>query len=257
MKALKRLAQCLLVTVIIAIALLSVGCKGNLSKFGKYEEASRYSIGNFTYSANTVTNVDIEWVSGNVEIVQSDKSVLTVTEISPSTVDAQKMHYYMDGNTLLIKYCQSGLKLNFDAGLKDLRVEIPAGIDLEIESVNAAVSIGEATLDELSAETVSGSITAEKLTAKEISMEAVGGSLSLELAGACKDVDLETIGGKVTLTLLNGLGAKIEFATLGGKFKTERKYEKSGRRYDVFGEDGVSTECSVSVDTVGGNLTVR
>jgi DUF4097 and DUF4098 domain-containing protein YvlB len=214
-------------------------------------------VGNFSYSAHTITNVDIEWVSGKVEIVQSDKDILTVSEGASYAVDAQKMHYYIDSNTLYIKYCQSGLKLDFDQADKDLRVEIAAGIDLEIESVNAKVAIGEVTLDELSAETVSGSITAEKVTAKEVSMEAVGGSLSLGLTTACREVDLETVGGNVTLALWNGLGAKIEFSTLSGKLKTERRYGKSGRRYDVFGEDGVSTECTVEVSTVGGNLIVK
>ena len=104
---------------------------------------------------------------------------------------------------------------------------------------------------------MSGSIKAESLTAKEVSMQAVGGSLGLGLAAACREVELETVGGAVTLTLLNGLGAQIQFSTFSGKFSSAQNYSKSGRRYDVFGVDGVSTECRVEVDTVSGKLIVK
>ncbi|MBQ8295992.1 MAG: DUF4097 family beta strand repeat protein [Clostridia bacterium] len=245
-----------LAAALFATAFLGMGCNVNKSRFEKYDEASRYSVGNFTYSAHTITNVEIDWVSGTVEVAQSDSPTLSVEEKDPSPVDEQKMHYYIDSDTLHIKYCKSGLKLNFDEDFKDLRVEIPAGIELDISSIDAAVTVQAVSLREFSAETVGGKIVAENVSADEISMEGVGGSLTLGIAKAKTDVALETVGGNIKLTLLNGLGAKIEFATLGGKFKTEKKYGKSGRRYDVYGADGVSTDCHVEVDTVGGDLTV-
>ena len=207
--------------------------------------------------------------------MQSTEATLSVTEAQVAETSAEQMHYWLDGSTLRIRYCESGYKTKISDAYKELRVEIPVGISVEIESDSAEIHIGEISAKEISVETVSGNVMGDKWTCQNAEVNCVSGSVTLhelsaneatiesnsgkiELGLAKKgEIELETISGDITLTLLGDLGARIDFASVSGKFKTGKEYAKNGRRYDVFAADGVSTDCNIEADTVSGDLEVR
>ena len=226
-----------------------------MGRYERYENAAFYTAGSFTYNAEDVKAVEIDWVNGSVEIVQTDSAELSVTEDSIKDIH-KTFHHYLDGTTLKIKFCESGAKTNVEGKYKNLRVEIPASIHLEIESVSAPITIGEATLSSLSVETVSGKLTAENVHTSRLEIDSVSADIELGLS-AQTIAEIETVSGDITLSLLKNMGATIVFETLSGKFATEREYGKAGKkRYDILGDANISV-CEIEIDTVSGDLFIK
>ena len=242
-----------MMTTLLSLSLFS-GCK-IAGKYERYDQAELYTAGDFTYAATDVKAVDIDWINGSIEIVQTDSAELSVTETSVKDIH-KTFHHYLDGTTLKIKFCEAGAKTKVDNEFKKLRVEIPASIHLEIDSVSAPITIGEATLASLSVETVSGKLTAENIHAQKVDIESTTGNISLGLS-AQTIAEIETTSGDITLSLLKNIGATIVYETLSGKFTTEREYGKAGKkRYDILGDANVSV-CEIEIDTISGDVFVK
>ena len=284
---------------LVATGLLaSSGCTTNVVRYEKYANAELYTVGSASVSAEDVRKVEIDWVGGSIEIEQTTSQTVQVLEEvnagERSGKESERMRYYLDGDVLKVKYCESGLRGNINTQNKELRVEIPAGIALDVDSVSASVTLGVVESAELSVESVSGNISAERIvcdnaefetvSGKIIVGELIGASLSLEsVSGTCSvtrlsvdALDAETVSGEltfglqkalsaeiestsadVTFTLGAGLGATLRLETATGKFRTEKEYGKTGSRYDVFGADGTSTDCLLEVDVFSGNVYIN
>ena len=57
-----------------------------------------------------VNKIEIDWVNGNVEIEQTSSNTLQVIEEKSAEAEKERMRYYLDGNVLKVKYCESGLR---------------------------------------------------------------------------------------------------------------------------------------------------
>ena len=93
----KRIASLTMAFAMLAFLMLGAGaCSCGVSYYGTYADADKYSTGNFNYEAGMVTSVEINWVDGSIELIQSDASTLSVSE-SGGTLDAEEqMHYYIN-----------------------------------------------------------------------------------------------------------------------------------------------------------------
>ena len=291
-KLIKKLA--LITTIFAASLFILPACSTNVIRYEKYANADLYTVGSASISASEVNKIEIDWVNGNVEIEQTSSNTLQVIEEKSAESEKERMRYYLDGNVLKVKYCESGLRGDINVQNKNLRVELPAGIALDIDCVAASVTIGVMEVKELSLESVSGSVTAERIVCDEAEFETVSGKISVgELIGKSLSIDsvsgdvsltrlsvgaleaetvsgnlsfcvqqaltaeVESTSGNVTFTLGNGLGATVRLETATGKFNTEKKHGKTGSRYDVYGADGASTECMIEVDVFSGNVYIK
>ena len=292
MKRLKRIAL-VLVTVTTMGLMALTGCT-KMTSYEKYTNADLYSVGSVNMSAEAVKKVDIDWINGSIEVAQSTTQTLKIVEEKSPENAEERMRYYVDGSTLKVKYCQSGLRRNIDAQNKNLRVEIPAGLSLEIDTVSAGVTIGVLESTSLSIESESGNITAERIVGKDVEIETGNGKVSVgeliasavsfdsssgevsvaRLSGDFLDAEtisgalsfgvqkavraeVESTSGDVTFTLGEGLGATVKLETATGKLKTDKQYAKTGTRYDIFGADGSSTECNIEIDVFSGDVYIR
>lgn len=127
-----------IVMLAIAIALCGLcSCRGRNIMGNTYADASRYSVGSFSYRASGVDTVKINYVAGDVTVVQSSSYSLNVTETGKKLSDDQSVHWLLDGDTLRIQYCRSGYIGNVPA--KSLVVEIPAGVQLEVSTTSGDI----------------------------------------------------------------------------------------------------------------------
>ena len=95
-----------------------------------------YSVGNFSYAADGVKAVEIDWVNGSIELSQSSGDTLSVSESGTDLADNQKMRWKLDGGTLRINYCKSGATTEEIAPEnKRLKVELPIGARVDIQNV--------------------------------------------------------------------------------------------------------------------------
>lgn len=191
-----------------------------------YDNAESYSTGNFTYDSSTVTRVEIEWVMGDINLVQGSESTLSVSESGENLSNEQKMHYLISGNTLKIKFWKSRYSdKNVKEKDKNLTVEVPDGAELYVA-------------------TVSGKIKSNYLLASSVKVESVSAEVNLVVVD-CNDIDVESVSGNVKIGLC-GNGATVNFETVSGSYSSPFGGKVIG--------DG---KIKVDVKTVSGSLKVE
>ena len=263
------------------------------NSYERYDNAHLYSVGDFTYATAQVFKIEIDWFGGSVEIQQGKGETLSACENVTTRNLTEKMRHFLDGNTLKIEYCSSGYKGKIDESEKNLQLEIPSGVELELETKNASVAIGAIDIKSLAIESDSGNVTGEswrvennvemetrsgyfalgelnartfafdsgsgdfsieKLCVSQIEGETKKGNIKFGIIGNCVG-ELETMSGDVKLSLLEQTGLSVQFKSLTGNLKTERAYEKGERL--LFGKaDFKEKGWKIDVDTISGDLIV-
>ncbi|MDE7298630.1 MAG: hypothetical protein K2N94_07345, partial [Lachnospiraceae bacterium] len=126
--------------IFAVIATLGCGCSAG----GVYKNADKYTMGNAELQADGIEKLDIEWLSGTVEISYHSENTIVISETSNKSLDEKTtMYYLVDGDTLRVKFAKSG-NWDFKNLSKELEVWLPEGMELK----------------ELAADTVSADISA-------------------------------------------------------------------------------------------------
>lgn len=259
------------------------------TSYYRYGNSDRYTSGNG--SASGVSQIDIDWISGDVKVeYSSDVSEIEFSESCEKDIDSDlKMRWWIDGETLRIKFAKSGARLAGELG-KTLTVEVPydlAGISITTVSANITTEI--ITAEEAEFDTVSGTVTSTMSSFKEIDVDSVSGDVHIQ-TNAEADIDIDTVSGYVTV--LSGIkelsistvsgnaevysytvdydaefdttsgdiiihvrentGLELEFDTVSGDFESDVEMSYKDGKYKR-GDKGAKFE----VDTVSGNCTVR
>lgn len=240
------------------------GCHGIIDM--TYENAEKYSVGNFSYSAADVKSVSVNWIAGKVTIVESNTETLSVSEKENNLEEAEQLHYLIENGKLTIQFRQSDYKsfINFSGpDPKEVTVEIPSGVTLDLNVIAADVYIGVLNADTFEISSVSGNVTVREVFAKNVKAESVSGNISilsinspvisaetvsggveLDLLSA-NSIDIKSVSGGITLSL-NGLGAKVKFDTTSGSYhQAENSY--------VIGDGRLL----IDVETVSGSLSIN
>ena len=192
----------ILCAVILAAAVLFTFTdlfKGNL--FG-YANAENYQAGNAEI-AETVRNLDINWVNGKVQLEYGSGSAVVLKETSNKEIGADlQMRWWLDGDTLRVQYAKSGLNLSWNQE-KNLTVTLPEGT--EFGSVSIAASSADLEIPALKAENVSLATTSGDIIAAaeadQLSFGATSGDMKLNLTGSASSVTAGSTSGAISLTL--------------------------------------------------------
>ena len=287
----KKIVSLILIVFFAALSLCACNVKVNVLGYSYYADSEKYSVGDFTYNAEDVKSVEINWVAGNIEVVQSKEETLSVSENGDGLESEERMHHYLRGGTLIIHYCESGYDSDdINEQSKHVTVEVPAGIDLNIDNVSANIEFScDTFLDEVDIDNVSGNVNIKKLTADrvdfdnvsgvfladeivskefdangvsgnieigkissyEINVNSVSGETAIGLA-AKADINIDSVSGAVRFTLLADIGIEVDFSSASGILRTDREYIKENNKC-IFG----SADITAKIDTVSGNLYVK
>ena len=185
-----------------------------------YPDANKYSIGNFSYRAGDVNKVCIDYVSGDVTVVQSRNNTLIVEENEKGLSDDQKMHWYLDGHTLRIQFCKSGYSGSFPYNSKKLSVEIPYGIDLEIGVTSGDVSFAtDLEVKNAYFGATSGDYHVKSARAGKFEFGATSGSISIEALYA-DSAEFGSTSGNTNVSLIQS--KSIQFGSTSGNTSMDR-----------------------------------
>ena len=268
------------------MAILAVVCTGLMSfpgcwvefssSFLNYAYAEQYTAGSGSAQGN-VTELEIDWIDGSVEIVYGDVENVTFTETSKETLSEEKtVHYWLENTTLHLKFAKARelIKLSKYPD-KNLKVVLPRGMELEkldIKAIDTSVEIDNVSISDveidgvdgevnaylvgttrgISVDTTSGDITIQGDEILDFDIDIVGADVYVESLVMPKEGSFDSVGGSLTLALYDGIeGFSVEFDTVGGKFQSDFDAVKSGETY-VYGSGGGNYE----VDTVGGDLKI-
>ncbi len=285
----------------VATVMISLGTCGfvscaNVAKYEKFLNPELYTVGSVSFTLTQVKEIDLDWLGGSIDVVHSPTEEVLVEEETQSENEEERMRYYLNGNVLKIKYCQSGYRGRINEQNKNLRIAIPDGVSLDIDCTSAAItvsetispfhfsvesttgnvdverlcceeaeletqsgkiSVGEVKAKRISVDTKSGDCTIARLAANHLEAETGSGNFSFALQAQI-NAEVESSGGDITVILNEGLGAQVEFETASGKFHCEKSYGKTtGGRYDVYGAEGNTELCRLELDTFNGDVYIK
>lgn len=241
------------IAAIILISILVSGTRSHSFGFNffsapkhNYLNTSNYSSVNNEIDASDITDIDINWVDGTINIEKYDGNTIKFYEECGKELDEKDLlYYYSNGTKLSIEYCSSkripisisGLNKN-----KSLTVLIPETIieqfnDITIDTVSSDVNIKDINLKHIDIKNISGEISLENITANIIGIESVSSNISTDSTIINKKINIDTISGDVILT---GSVSAIDFDSTSGDLNV------------------TSSICpnQVDTDTVSGNITL-
>ena len=248
-----------LTTAIAAVLVAGISLAGmtacNVERF-TYDDAERYRVGATDVTGN-VTDLEIDWLSGNVNVAYGEVETVMFSETSEETLTQENtVHYWLENSTLHIKYAKSGIKLtNEDPPEKDLTVLLPASLalkGLEIESVDANVVLTGINVDDVEIDNIAGNIDATFGTVREFSVAVVSGNANMSFATAPTEGEYSNVHGDLTLYLPAETQFTIEVEKLNGSFNSEFDTVKQGNSY-VCGNGANEYE----FETVSGSVSLK
>ena len=173
---------------------------------GTYADASKYQAGSFSYRASDVNAISLDYVSGDVKIVQSDSKTLNVTETGTGIKEDQAVRWYLDGRTLRIQFCKSGYSGKMPA--KNLTLEIPFGVDLDITMSSGDVSFDtDVNAGEVEIGLTSGNLSIKTLRCGDFSKGTTSGNTNIDALYA-NDVEFGSTSGNTKVGTLEASDVK-------------------------------------------------
>lgn len=230
----------------------SVNISPGVSSF-VYEDADRYTMGGTSLS-DKVENVEVEWLSGNVQVAVHDRNTIEFSEEANKQLDRNNtLYYWLDGRTLHIKFCRSG-KWNFAGLEKNLILWLPKDLklkELKVDSISAAIAAGDVKAQKLELNSVSGAASVDGGEFDEIKGDFVSGDVSVASLNVPEEMEIDTVSGSVKLFLLQSADFTLEFETVSGDFSSDIALKADGDKY-ICG-DGINR---YEIDTVSGDVDI-
>ncbi len=203
------------------------GCAVKLSY--NYDNADKYIPGDREITEK-IENIDIDYMAGNVTLKGSNTDKVTVRETSKTEIeDKLKVHTWVEGNTLHVKYCAAGKGLNIKNLEKSLEVTLPSDVklaDLSIDDSTGDISV-DCSANNYDIDASTGNITVIQH----------GESDKVEIDDSAGDVDVtaETIGklevdissGSLDVTAEDVRKLEADISSGGLKFSADKVPEKS------------------------------
>lgn len=239
---------------------------------------SGYNTGDGKIGIEGIDNIDIDWVSGDVNIVpvEGDEITLSETAVTEITNDNLKMRWALDGSTLRVVFCTPHITIaNFGMASKTLTLYVPESClssldtmsadlvsadfkvsklnckDIRINSVSGNIKISDSVSKKLNAETVSGGISFDGST-DTADCDTVSGIIMLTLGKCPADTDCQTVSGNIILYLPSDASYTADLDTVSGDFDSEFPTSIKNKKY-ICG-DGSN---SMSFETVSGDVSVK
>lgn len=224
-------------------------------------------------AAEDVSEIEIDWVSGNIKIVGTD-STNQIT-ISESLVEDKEyeMVCKREGRKLIIVFCSK--KINWGVNIpfsKDLIIEVPMGWicqGVELDTASADLLISDVNINELDIDSASGKCQILQCNITDMDIDTASGDIyfegqlgNLELDAASADckfilleetssLSFEMASGNLELVLPDDQGFTCKVDTASGSFCNN--YENHHKHDSYAHGDG---SCRIQVQALSGNVTI-
>lgn len=218
--------------------------------FMDYKDASTFTAGNFTYAASDVRRVSVRWIDGSVTL-KPGTGTLHADESGVLSAP-QQMHWRIKDGTLEIMYCASGYAGRFPSDSKALTLEIPAGVDVTVNSLSAPVYGSALHVGALALTTLSGAVHLETVAAADIAVKSTSGAIGLADVTAA-DLHLGSTSGRIDLAGETRADA-LHAGTVSGAVDAEQLEARTVDVSTVSGSVklGLAAAAEVNVGTTSG-----
>lgn len=212
--------------------------RGGISDFIKigaaFDNDSGYTEINTSaeFKTDGINSIDIDWISGNVNIEYYDGETIFAEESGGSK--SHPMQYKIENGTLKIdEYRNENWSALKNVSGKDLTLKMPKTFKA----------------DELEISVVSANVYASELNVNELDFETVSGNGNFEFAVSPVKIDTEAVSGDVNITLPSDVsGYSVSKSTVSGSFRAKDfdNSEKFGDGSVIIKSESVSGSINLS-----------
>lgn len=234
-------------------ALLLIGILGYglvTDGFGIFGTSNEYAqdMGNnkyeYTWDAEDITGLDIDWVSGKIDLeVAGESDTIRITEYSNKVLEEkERLKLSASGGTLKIKWNDEVFSFSlFNNKSKNLVIQVPKQVAEQLKKLDCSTTSGDLNVGafhagEIKIESVSGKINMPTLSGEKVKVSSVSGSIDMGNL-TCKELNTSTTSGEIKAT-----GIQAEVADIDS---TSGEIDLTGSIEDV------------SASTISGAITVR
>ncbi len=250
-----------------------------LSSF-TYRDADKYTMGDAELSTGEISSIEIDWISGEVNVAYHTKDTVVFSETANKTLnDNTTMYYFVDGDTLRVKFAKSGKRVSSKLS-KELTLYLPEGMELDevvIDSISADINVSglsaeRASIDTTSGDivfedaalseqakfdTTSGDITAKLTAAKNVEIDSTSGEIQLTVEEAPDMISTDTVSGDVELTIAGA--ENLELDSTSGQIKLSAAKAPDALSADTVSGDVIlflpeDSDFTVNWDSVSGSI---
>lgn len=210
------------VAILVCAVVINVTGLFDGSPFG-YANADMYTAGE-TVLRETIRNLDIEWINGKVNLGTHKEDTVELRESSDRAIGEDlKLRWWMDGDTLRVRYAKSGLRLSWNQQ-KTLTVILPENIvfgEASVSATSADLNIPGIQAEKLTMEVTSGSILAAA-EAKQVVAGSTSGDMTLRITGEAESVVAGSTSGRIGLEAENVGSVAMSSTSGGGSLKVKK-----------------------------------
>ncbi len=264
---------CVIIAALIGIMVSGMDLSNLRFDFGI--DKGNYISGNGSVSIEDIDNIEIQWVSGAVNVTIKPDGDGCIDFSESGATESCTMVYEVRGRTLIVRYERPAVHIGIATTPdKTLTVTVPASWDcknIDIEVVSADVDVLLLTADKVDVENVSGKSIIYVQNATDVNVETVSGSSSIicdtannincdTVSGECevyisegaKIIDFESVSGDLVVAIFKKIGFEAELDSASGKVYADFSTKYSNGRYQY-------GDCSLKIDaeSVSGNLRIR
>ncbi|WP_049563030.1 DUF4097 family beta strand repeat-containing protein [Nonomuraea sp. SBT364] len=208
------------VAALLGLAAMTVGC--GVVGGPRQEDTASYDV------TAAVTALQVVADSGEVEVVESDRQGVHVTERLTWNHERPATTHDVQGGTLALKFtCPGGLVGDMHCEVA-YKVEIPRGLRVKADSDSGEVTL-RGLSGEVTASSDSGDIEATGLTGKQVVAKTDSGGISLAFASAPDKVETVSDSGRSVIRVPQG-PYKITAATDSGGKEIGAAHDPSATR---------------------------
>lgn len=215
-------------------AVMSLSLAGCSFGFGTPpKDADKYTAGNAEIKGK-VESLEIEWTMGRLDIVQGKGNAVVLEEsYSGELPDEKKMHWYLDGTTLKVRYDMlTGPGVTAE---KSLTVTVPE--DLHLKEVTLSV--------------ISANMNAVDLSADAAEVAATSGDVTISFRDALTEGSFAVTSGDLK-TGFSGPVGKLAVSTVSGDLQID-----AGDRIGELKVSSVSGDLTADLDEAPGNTRIE
>ncbi|MBR3525039.1 MAG: DUF4097 family beta strand repeat protein [Lachnospiraceae bacterium] len=215
------LTKILILVSAAALSLFFGGCAFPSVTNYIYDDAQNYTPGDRDFSEK-IESIDIDYLSGDITLVESDTTQITLRETSRIQLDdSRKVHSWVDGSTLHIRYCASAKRLDLNDLDKKLTVTIPR--DTELTLLKAELTSGDidagCIAKDINVSVTSGNVRIDQHGYSDtIRIDATSGDIELSAEAADK-TDLKATSGNITVTADSITSLRSDATSGNGSFR--------------------------------------
>jgi len=233
--------------------------------------------GKNTFSASEITELEIEWVAGEILIQPGETDQITIRE-DGVTDPKYTMYLQQRGDKMKILFCEENVNkawgINIQGSIsKDLTILVPPDWvcqSLDIVCASATVEINDLTIQEVDFDGASGTCEFENCTVDEIDIDTASGdirfigalnmldcdaasaSVYAALSNVPSRLDMDSMSGDLEIILPADAGFTLSMDGLSTDFSSD--FETTVKNGNYVCGDG---RCRINLDAFSGDVTIR